>query len=50
MGIDKASLIRAATVFAYVLGDVAGGIVNGSFQALTIAGKALTVSQSVGCY
>ena len=27
---------------------MAGGIVKGSFQALTIAGKALTVSQSVG--
>lgn len=28
--------------------DVTGGIVNGSFQALTIAGKELTGSQSVG--
>ena len=46
--IGKASLIGAATGFAYGLGGVAGGIVKGSFQALTIAGKALTVSQSVG--
>ena len=46
--IGKASLIGAATGFAYGLGGVAGGIVKGSFKALTIAGKALTVSQSVG--
>ena len=46
--IGKASLIGAATGFAYGLGGVAGGILKGSFQALTIAGKALTVSQSVG--
>ena len=46
--IGKASLIGAATGFAYGLGGVAGGIVKGSFQALTIAGHALTVSQSVG--
>ena len=49
--IGKASLIGAATGFAYGLGGVAGGIVKGSFKVLTIAGKALTVSQSVGfCY
>ena len=46
--IGKASLIGAATGFAYGLGGVAGGIIKGSFQALTIAGHALTVSQSVG--
>jgi len=46
--IGNASLIGAATGFAYGLGGVAGGIVKGSFQTLTIAGKALTVSQSVG--
>ena len=46
--IGKASLIGAATGFAYGLGGVAGGIIKGSFQALTIASKALTVSQSVG--
>lgn len=46
--IGKASLIGAATGFAYGLGGVAGGIVKGSFKVLTIAGKALTVSQSVG--
>ena len=45
--IGKASLIVAGTVFAYGLGGVAGGIVKGSFKVLTIAGKALTVSQSV---
>ena len=39
-----------ATGFAYGLGGVAGGILKESFQALTIAGKALTVSQSIGCY
>ena len=46
--IGKASLIGAATGFAYGLGGVAGGIVKGSLKVLTIAGKALTVSQSVG--
>ena len=46
--IGRASLIGATTGFAYGLGGVAGGIIKGSFQALTIAGKALTVSQSVG--
>lgn len=42
------ALTGAATGLAYGLGGVAGGVVKGSFQALTIAGKALTVSQSVG--
>ncbi len=46
--IGKASLIGAATGFAYGLGGVAGGIIKGSFQALTIAGKALTIYQSIG--
>ncbi len=45
--IGKASLIVAGTGFAYGLGGVAGGIVKGSFKVLTIASKALTVSQSV---
>lgn len=30
------------------LGGVAGGIVKGSFQIMTIAGKVLSISQSVG--
>ena len=46
--IGKAALIGAANGFAYGVGGVAGGIVKGSFQALTLVGKALTVSQSVG--
>ena len=46
--IGKASLIGAATGFAYGLGGVAGGIVKGLFKALTFGGKALTVSQFVG--
>ena len=46
--LGKASLIGAATGFAYGLGGVAGGIIKGSFKALIIAGKALSVSQSVG--
>ena len=46
--LGKASLIGAATGFAYGLGGVAGGIIKGSFKALIIAGKALNVSQSVG--
>ena len=46
--LGKASLIEAATGFAYGLGGVAGGIIKGSFKALIIAGKALSVSQSVG--
>ncbi|MBQ2805390.1 MAG: RHS repeat-associated core domain-containing protein [Clostridia bacterium] len=46
--IGKSSLIGAASGFAYGLGGVAGGIIKGSFQALSLAGKVLTVSQSVG--
>ena len=46
--IGKALLIVAGTGFAYGLGGVARGIVKGSFKVLTIASKALTVSQSVG--
>ena len=46
--IGKSTLVGAATGFAYGLGGVAGGIVKGSFQALTIAGKAFTPSQTVG--
>lgn len=46
--VGKSSLIGAITGLAYGLGGVAGGILKGSFQALTIAGKTLTASQSVG--
>ena len=46
--IGKASFMGAATGFAYGLGGFAGGIVKGTFKTLTIAGKMLTVSQSVG--
>lgn len=46
--IGKGALIGAASGLAYGLGGIAGGIVRGSVKALTIAGKALTVSQSVG--
>ena len=30
------------------MGGIAGGIIKGTFHALTIAGKALTMSQSIG--
>ena len=46
--IGKSALVGAATGLAYGFGGVAGGIMKGSFQTLTIAGKALTVSHSVG--
>ena len=46
--IGKAGLLGAANGLAYGLGGVAGGILKGSFHALTIANKALTVYQSVG--
>jgi len=46
--IGRSSLIGAASGFAYGLGGVAGGLLKGSFHAISIAGKALTVSQSVG--
>lgn len=46
--IGKGALIGAVSGLAYGLGGIAGGIVRGSVKALTIAGKALTVSQSVG--
>ena len=46
--IGKEILLGAATGFAFGLGGVAGGIVKGSFQAITVAGKTLSVAQSVG--
>lgn len=46
--IGKSALLGAATGFAYGLGGIAGGIVKGSFQAFTMVGRALTVTQSVG--
>ena len=45
--IGKAGLLGAANGLAYGLGGVAGGILKGSFHALTIANKALTAYQSV---
>ena len=42
------TITGAATGLAFGLGGVAGGILKGSFSALTIAGKGLTVSQSIG--
>ncbi|MBQ7314724.1 MAG: RHS repeat-associated core domain-containing protein, partial [Clostridia bacterium] len=47
-GIGAAALTGAATGLAYGLGGVAGGIVKGSFSALSIAGKTLSISQSIG--
>ena len=46
--VGASALTGAATGLAWGLGGVAGGIIKGSFHALTIAGKALTVSQSIG--
>ena len=46
--IGKEILLGSATGFAFGLGGVAGGIVKGSFQAITVAGKTLSVAQSVG--
>ena len=46
--IGTAALIGAANGLAYGLGGIAGGILKGSFQALSIAGKTLTTWQSVG--
>lgn len=46
--IGAKALRGLATGLAYGLGGVAGGIVKGSFSAIQIAGKTLTVAQSVG--
>ena len=42
------ALTGGAAGLALGLGGVAGGIVKGSFQLLTIAGKTLSISQSLG--
>ncbi len=46
--IGKEAIIGAATGFAYGLGGVAGGVVKGSLKALTLFGKTLSISKSVG--
>ena len=46
--VGASALTVAVTGLAWGLGGVAGGIVKGSFHALTIAGKALSASQSIG--
>ena len=46
--IGKSALLGAATGFAFGLGGVAGGIFKGTFSVLSIAGKSLSVYQSVG--
>ena len=46
--IGGATLLGAASGLAYGLGGIAGGIVKGSIGAISVAGKAFSVSQSVG--